>query len=226
MTPSDKQDFDESTAHLPDETSRNPRLAIFGGSFDPLHNAHMFLAGDIIRRGLVDEVLFVPARRPPHKGGRILTPATHRMEMVRRAIEPFEAFSVSDIELVREETSYTFDTLSLLSRAYPDHELFFVMGLDSLAELHDWYRASELVNRFNFVVYPRPGVSSPPYSRMVEYFGNRNARKLLDSIIDTPSLPIAATEIRRFAAAGNNLSGLIPESVLNYIKEQQLYQGA
>lgn len=226
MTPSDKQDFDESTAHLPDETSRNPRLAIFGGSFDPLHNAHMFLAGDIIRRGLVDEVLFVPARRPPHKGGRILTPATHRMEMVRRAIEPFEAFSVSDIELVREETSYTFDTLSLLSRAYPDHELFFVMGLDSLAELHDWYRASELVNRFNFVVYPRPSVSPPPYSRMVEYFGNRNARKLLDSIIDTPSLPIAATEIRRFAAAGNNLSGLIPESVLNYIKEQQLYQGA
>lgn len=215
----------DDTSHLPDETSRTPRLAVFGGSFDPLHNAHMFLAGDLLRREIADEVLFVPARRPPHKGGRILTPPEHRLAMLQRAIEPHEAFSVSDIELVKEDTSYTYDTLNVLSRAYPDYSLVFVMGLDSLAELHEWYKATELVNRFEFLVYPRPGVQPPAHSRMVKYFGNRNAQKLHNAIIDAPSLPISATEIRRLAGEGQNLSGLVPESVQSYIVENNLYKG-
>ncbi|MFO7821732.1 MAG: nicotinate-nucleotide adenylyltransferase [Lentisphaeria bacterium] len=215
------QDF----SRMPDERSRNARLAILGGSFDPLHNAHMFLAGDLVRRGRADEVLFVPARRPPHKGGRILTPAEHRLEMLKQAIEPYDAFSVSDIELVKEDTSYTFDTLTLLSRAYPDHCLFFVMGLDSLVELHEWYRAPELVNRFNFIIYPRPGVHPPAYSNLVRDFGNRNAHKLMDSIMDTSSMPIAATDIRQLVGEEKNLSGLVPESVLAYIKAHKLYKG-
>ena len=212
-------------SQLPEKRSRTPRLAVFGGSFDPPHNAHMFLAGDLVRRALADEVLFVPARRPPHKAGRILAPSEHRLNMLKSIIDPYEEFSVSDIELVHEETSYTFDTLNILSRAYPDYSLVFLMGLDSLAELHDWYKASELVNRFDFIIYPRPGIDPPPYSLMAKHFGNRNARKLIDAVIDSDSLPIAATDIRRFAAEGKNLSGLVPESVLKYINEHKLYSG-
>ena len=204
--------------------SSRPRLAVFGGSFDPVHNGHLFLAGEVVRAGLVEEVLFVPARRPPHKSTRELAAAAHRSAMLKDALAPFPEFSLSDIELERtEEMSYTFDTLSTLARAFTEHELFFLMGMDSLVDLHTWYKSTELAGTFGFLIYPRPGVQTPAFAVLRDRFGAHNARKLLDSILDAQSIPIVATEIRRDCREGVNLAGRIPESVLHYIREHQLY---
>jgi len=204
--------------------ARRPRMAVFGGSFDPVHNGHLFLAGQIVRHKLADEVLFVPARQPPHKVGRTLTAAEHRLNMLKVALAPFPEFSVSDLEFERAEVlSYTFDTLEVLNQFFPEHELFFLMGTDCLVDLHQWHRATELVQRCAFLIYPRPGVPVPSYAVLAGYFGGRNARKLLNAIVDLRMVPIGATEFRADYAAGKSVAGQVPESAMAYIKDHGLY---
>ncbi len=206
--------------------ARPPCLAVFGGSFDPVHNGHLGLAQAVAEAGLADEVLFVPARRPPHKAGRSLADGHHRLAMLRLAIEPFPAFSVSDIELERSEGfSYTFDTLSVLRRVFPEHDLFFLMGVDSLRDLHTWHRAGELVQHFDFIVYPRPGVSCPSLAELTDRFGARMGRKLLASFrAELPQFPFSASDVRRACAQGADLTPFCPEPVCRYILEHRLYR--
>lgn len=205
--------------------SAQPRLAIFGGTFDPVHNGHLFLAGEVVRRGLAHEVLFVPARRPPHKIDVAISPAEHRMAMLTLALAPFREFSLSDIEIARAAgCSYTIDTLEMLREIYPEHELFFLLGMDSLVDLHLWHRATELVQRHRIVTYPRPGVAPPPFATLAGQFGPRNARRLVNDILDMPTAPGESTGIRRLVQAGGNLAGLVPECVSEYMRKQGLYR--
>ncbi len=206
------------------ERPERPRMAVFGGSFDPVHNGHLFLAGEVVRNGLANEVLFIPARRPPHKDVRLLAAPQHRLEMLRGALAPFPQFAVSDIEIEREEGfSYTFDTLNTLRPLFPEHQLYFLMGMDSLVDLHLWYRATELVQRFDFLIYPRPGVKPPTFAVLSGKFGQRNARKLLDAVADLPLIPVEATRIRASVATGQSNAGRLPESVWEYIRAEGLY---
>ena len=201
-------------------------MAVFGGSFDPVHNGHLFMAAEILRQTEATEVLFVPALVPPHKHEGQLSPAESRLGMLQLAIEPFAEFSVSDIELgsTANDSPYTIDTLTTLRTAFPEHRLRFVMGMDSLAALHAWYRATELASQFDFTVYPRPGVATPSFAALTAHFGGRNARKLLDSVLVAPSIPFSATEIReRLAQGGAGAAGMLPDSVLNYIRANGLY---
>jgi nicotinate-nucleotide adenylyltransferase len=208
---------------LPPQPVRT-RLAVFGGSFNPVHNGHLALASHILRAGYADEVLFVPAGVPPHKPAQDLAPAKHRLAMLRAALAPFPEFTVSDIEAREQETpSYTIDTLQTLHLAFPEPEILFLMGMDCLAELATWYRAPELVSQFQFLIYPRPGCAPPKTADLAEPFGNRNAVKLTNSIIDAPLLLVAASAVREWLAASKNIAGLVPESVLAYIRNNQLY---
>lgn len=215
----------EPPPHLiPDERPSRHRMAVLGGSFDPVHNGHLFVAGEILRQDVADEVLFVPAACPPHKQGTSLSSPEHRMAMVRLAIEPYPAFCVSDIELTRPvDVCFTIETLELLGTAFPDHALRFVIGMDSLLELHTWHRASELVSRHAFVVLPRPGYPAPKRTALSERFGARNANRLIDSILEAASVPISATQIRAAVAHGT-LAGLVPQPVEEYIREHTLYE--
>lgn len=204
-----------------------PRLCVLGGSFDPVHNGHLFLAGELLRSRTVDEVLFVPARHPPHKVGSRLTACEHRWNMLELALEPYPQFSVSDIELTREdELSYSFDTLTVLRQVFPGHELCFLIGMDSLVDLHTWHRATELVQRFRLLVYPRPGTRQPTFAELSGHFGPRNARRIVDSILSLPTIAVASTEIRKHVAKNKTLAGWVPESVLRYISEHALYASA
>ena len=203
------------------------RLAIFGGSFNPVHNGHLSLAGHIIREGLADEVLFVPSGIPPHKPCEGLVPGADRLAMLTEAVKLFPQFSVSDIELLRPDVpSYTISTLDMLRAAYPEKEIYFLMGMDCLAELHTWHRAPELVSQFNFIIYPRPGVAQVKLPELGDLFGGRNANKLTAAVIDAPLLPVAATAIRALCATGKPLAGLVPEGVIRYIEEHKLYGAA
>jgi nicotinate-nucleotide adenylyltransferase len=204
--------------------ARKPRLALFGGTFDPVHNGHLFIAGEILRLNLADELLFIPARIPPHKLDQPLSDPQARMEMLQLALEPYPEFGISDIELNREAgPSYTIETMEVLAAAFPGHDLCFVMGMDSLAELHLWYQATELVGKHRLLVYPRTGVAAPPLATLTARFGPRNARKLLNSVLGTPTFPVSATRVRELAAAGQSLAGLVPASIDAYIREHKLY---
>jgi nicotinate-nucleotide adenylyltransferase len=205
--------------------SRKPRLAVFGGSFDPIHNGHLFLAGEIIRRQLAEEVLFIPAARPPHKETQQLASGEDRLAMLKLALAPYPQFSCSDIELKRSDRpSYTIETLETLNAIYTDFELHFLMGMDSLANLHTWYKATELVGRHHVIVYPRPGISVPNASHLTGNFGPKHTRKLLDSIVDCDLIPISGTQVREYLKQGKTTAGLLPESVQAYVEKHCPYK--
>jgi nicotinate-nucleotide adenylyltransferase len=218
---------DSTHHHSPDlPVAKVPRLAVFGGSFDPIHNGHLSLAQAVVDAGLADEVLFVPARRPPHKRDRNLSDGRHRLEMIRLTLDAHPAFSVSDIEMERSESfSYTFDTLSVLRQVFPEHAMSFLMGMDSLRELHGWHKAGELVQHFEFIVYPRPGVSCPSLAELSDRFGSRNGRRLLDAVrAELPPFAFSATEVRDACARSADLSRYCPEAVCRYITANGLYR--
>lgn len=210
---------------MPGAPLHTPVLAVFGGSFDPVHNGHFGLAREILDRKLADEVLLVPAGRPPHKVGVELATAEDRMEMLRLAVAAEPGFSTSDIEINREEGfTYTFDTLTLLAQVFPDHELAFLLGTDSLCDLHKWHRAPELVSRYQLFIYPRPGVRLPAYVELTGHFGARNARKLLDSVLEGfPAYDLSATHVREQLAKHRRIEGLCPDAVERYIYSKGLY---
>ncbi len=210
---------------MPDTPSRAPVLAVFGGSFDPVHNGHLQLARAILDRDLADEVLFVPAGRPPHKTEGQLASAEDRLAMLRLAIESEAGFSMSDIELNRAEGfTYTIDTLTILGQVFPDHDLVFLLGMDSLRDLHKWHRAPELVSRHRLMIYPRPCVHPPAYVELTQRFGARNARKLQESILDGfPLFDLSASRIREALTAHRRIEGLCPDAVERYIYSKSLY---
>ncbi len=205
------------------ESFNLPTLAVFGGSFDPLHNGHLYMAGEILRQKYAQEVLFVPAAAPPHKADRAVTPANQRLEMLAKAVERYEGFSYSDIELQRDNYSYTINTLQILSNLYTEYTLKFVMGMDSLQDIHKWHRAPEMVNHYSFIIIPRPDTPPPSRGSLAEHFGQVNATKLLASIVDVQSVAIASKQVRRCYQDGSSVAGLIPESVQEYIRTHQLY---
>ena len=243
---------EERPAPKPLPLPRHRKIAVFGGSFDPIHNGHLMMAEYILARGLADEILFIPSAIPPHKAGMTVATPEQRLEMVRLATAYNERFSYSDMELRREGKSYSFDTMSMLQKLYPDHLFSFIIGMDSLVQLHSWYRASELVQRVDFIIYPRPNVEPPAYLDLCAAFGNRNAVKLLNSVLplhdsvvtyepsevvgepdkrvvtefDLPRSVLSSTEIRKALAEKRlqELQGALPEPVLNYITENNLYR--
>lgn len=201
------------------------RVAVFGGSFNPVHNGHLFLAGEILRRGLAAEVLFIPAGIPPHKPCTGLAPVEHRLAMLQAALAPYPAFSFSDIEARKtDQPSYTIQTLETLTLAYPENDLFFVMGMDCLTELHTWHKAQDLVNAFQFLIYPRSGFAMPKLPALTDQFGPKGAVKLRNAVVDDlPLLPVSASGVRAACAAGRSLAGLVPETVAGYIRTHHLF---
>ncbi len=225
----------EKNAVLPEEKvpemppqPRTYRMAILGGTFDPPHRGHLELAERVVQMGLCDEVMFVPCGNPPHKNGEILTSSQDRLEMLRLAIEANPAFSYSDIELQREgRKSYTFDTMQILSKTFPDCQLFFLMGMDCLKDLHQWHRASELAQQFDFIIYPRPGVRPPEKYELVPHFGVLNTEKLKKSVVagaDLPMWDISSSDLRQARSHGGDLGAWVPPEVWAYICGHHLYE--
>ncbi len=227
MTFSTDRTREKPSAAAPEMPERvgKPRMAVFGGSFDPVHNGHLFIAGGMLRRELTEEVLLVPAKTPPHKQDAVLASAQDRLAMLELAVEPYSGVSISDIELNRAPgPSYTIDTMETLTRVFTEYDLQFVIGMDSLLDLHNWYRAGELANRFEFLICPRPGYRTPSHAVLNPHFGPRNARKLLQSTVDLPEIPISATLVRETAARQKTLCGLVGDGVARFIQQQKLYQ--
>lgn len=191
--------------------NRPARIAIFGGTFDPIHDAHLAVAREAADTLALDRVLFVPARNPPHKEGDIHAGFDDRFRMVELACHADARFEASRME-DRPGRSYSFDTAVLARRQSGDSALlFFLIGADAFAEIRSWYRWQELTKLVEFIVVSRPlrNFDVPEGARVQR--------------LDTLELPVSSSAIRNSLERGDH-DVPIPEAVLQYIREHQLYR--
>jgi nicotinate-nucleotide adenylyltransferase len=188
---------------------------LIGGTFDPIHVAHLIIAEAALEALSLREIVFVPAARPPHKGEACVTAIDDRLEMVRLAIEGNPRLVLSDMEARRETPSYTIDTIREVRAGLDaDEEIYFIMGADSLVEFFTWKEPEKLLEECSFVVVPRPGVS-------IEDADPRILEKAL--ILDAPELEIASRDIRDRVREGRTIRYLVPAEVESYIDRKNLY---
>jgi len=202
-----------------------PAFGLFGGSFNPIHVAHLVLAERVREERALDKVFFIPAGRPPHKPCRPLAPAEHRLRMVELAIADNDAFAVLDMELVAKQPSYTLRTVRELKRRLgPGADLYLVLGADSVLDLPNWWRADELVREVAVIALDRPGHDlERRLDELAARFGTEWVARVRDLKVNAPLLEVSATEVRRRARAGLSIRYLVPEPVRAYIVEHGLY---
>jgi nicotinate-nucleotide adenylyltransferase len=192
-----------------------------GGTFDPIHLAHLIAAEEARSVLNLDQVLFIPAGVPWMKANRQITEAHHRVAMVKLAIESNPHFKISTIELENPGWTYTVDTLEKLCQAAaPGTKLFLLMGWDGLSNMPQWkapYRISKIAS---LVAFPRPGMEKPDISVLEQTMPGVSDRMIM---LDGPYLSISSTEIRRRLALGLSIRYLVPENVERYIVEHGLY---
>lgn len=186
------------------------RLAIFGGTFDPVHNAHLIVAREAAKACSLDRVLFVPAAIPPHKHGGTSASYEDRFRMVELACQGEPEFEPSRIE-EGGGCSYSIQTIEKLRAERPGDELFFIIGADAFADIRTWRRWEDVVSAVEFIVVSRPGhhYDIPPGARVHR--------------LENVNLPVSSSDIRRKLAAGET-TGELPPQVLEYIRNHGLYK--
>jgi nicotinate-nucleotide adenylyltransferase len=195
------------------------RLAIMGGTFDPIHYGHLIAAEEARQRFELDRVVFVPCGTPAHKKSYEVTPPEHRYVMVALATASNSAFSVSREELERAGPSYAIDTIRRFRRAgAPDAELFFITGADAILEIGTWHENGRLLEECRFIAVTRPGYD---LGRLGRELGDERAR--LIEVLHVPGIDISSTEIRARAGEGRSLRYLTPDVVVQYIEQHGLY---
>lgn len=205
------------------KTAGGLRVGVMGGSFDPVHVGHVAIAEEAREAFGLGRVIFVPAAEPPHKGCGTSAGGAERLEMVRLAIGGNPHFSVSEIEMRREGPSYTIDTLREIGRMQPEWAVYFIVGADSLAELHTWHRAEELVREFEFIIVGRPGTVELSLEELAGRFGEEVAAKLDAGYLRGGIVDVSATEIRERIRAGRSVRYLVGRDVERYIMLRGLY---
>jgi nicotinate-nucleotide adenylyltransferase len=217
-----------AVANAPDPSwARTGRTSVgfLGGTFDPIHLGHLALARAARSSLDLDEVMFVPAARPPHKLGRPISPATDRLAMVERAIDGEPSTTVSRLEIDRPGPSYTVDTLATLvdeaNRAGRPIDITVILSAESFADLPDWHAADRLVELATIAVAPRPGHPLPDPTAMADKLPGLVGRL---AVVHGTLPDISASKIRALVAAGRPIDHLVPPAVAVYIEEHHLYQ--
>ncbi|NLE07757.1 MAG: nicotinate-nucleotide adenylyltransferase [Dehalococcoidales bacterium] len=198
------------------------KTGILGGTFDPVHNGHILIAGETFRQLKLDNMIFVPAACSPFKTETCETPAEHRFKMVELAVEGVAGFTASRIELDRPGISYTIDTLEALQakKSQPD-DLYLITGLDSLRTLSEWKDAGRIITLCRLVTVCRPGYDVRDIDVLEQRLPGLRERLIL---LKGPLVDISSTDSRRRISAGESIHGLVPERVEAYIQEHQLYR--
>jgi len=190
----------------------------FGGSFNPIHHAHLICARAVAETMGFEKVVLVPSSQPPHKPkNAAVAPAAHRLAMCRLAVEGDGLFTVDDLELQREGASYTIDTVrELRKQRYP--EINWMIGADMLQILPVWHEPAALLAETRFIIVARPGWQIDWQTLPVPY------RALQTRVVIAPLLEISATDIRKRVATGKSIDYLTPQKVVRYIGEVGLYR--
>jgi nicotinate-nucleotide adenylyltransferase len=200
-------------------------IGVFGGTFDPIHVAHLAVAQEALEALGLERVVFVPAGQPPHKPGQVITSGEHRLAMVELAIAGNERFAVDRLELDRAGPSYTVDTLEALrapglaSGGGPD--LTLILSAEAFLSLPTWNEPRRVLELACVAVAPRDGYPGASAAFVTEHFPDQLARVVF---LDGPRLRLSATELRDRAAAGRSLRYLVPDAVAAYIDDHDLYR--
>lgn len=197
------------------------RLGVFGGTFDPPHVAHLILADEGRYQLNLSSILWVLTPNSPLKGDRIISPWAQRLDLLRAAVDPDPGFEVSRVDIDRPAPHYTYETLSLIKQEFPDQELIFLMGGDSLRDLSRWKNPQEIVSVCNEI-----GVMRRPGSKYDLEELEREIPNLLDKIVwvDAPLLDISGTAIRKRLQIGKPVRYFLPPAVYQLIEEKQYYR--
>ncbi|MFW6104564.1 MAG: nicotinate-nucleotide adenylyltransferase [Candidatus Bipolaricaulota bacterium] len=191
------------------------RVGLFGGTFDPIHNAHLDVARQALVQMELDKVILIPSKHPPHKTEEGMTSADIRYKMVRLAVEDRVGLDVSPVEINRKGPSYTVDTLKEMKNLFD--EIMFIVGADNLIKIDTWKNPEELLNMCPFVVAPRGGILKDDFQGSI--FQGKDIRFLKMSEIS-----LSSTEVRERMKDGQSVDGLVPEKVLNFIVDEGLYR--
>lgn len=202
------------------ENMSNKKIAILGGTFDPPHLGHFILAEQIKNKFKLDEIIFMPAGKPPHKKNNKISTAEDRLKMLELVISDNKSFSLSDWEIKKEGYSYTAQTLREFVPKLEAEEVFFIIGADSLAEIFNWKEPEVLLSEAKFIVYGRPGYDLNLILNKEVYQPYR------DNIYPHQSLNIGISSsfIREELKKGNSIRYLSSDKVWHYILENNLYR--
>ena len=192
------------------------RIGVMGGTFDPIHHGHLVAASEVADRFNLDEVIFVPTGQPWQKAGKTISPAEDRYLMTVIATASNPRFSVSRVDIDRNGPTYTIDTLRDLRAVFPDAELYFITGADSLASIMSWRDWEEMLEMAHFV-----GVTRPGYELTKDMLPQDSQDDI--ELIDIPAMAISSTDCRARAEQGQPVWYLVPDGVVQYIAKNHLY---
>ncbi len=198
------------------------KLAVMGGTFDPIHYGHLVAAEGVRYEFKLDRVIFVPAGRPPHKPDERISEARHRLAMTALAIASNPYFSVSDMEIRRPGPSYTIDTVEEVHRRYRPEEVFFITGTDAVLKILSWHRALDLLTKCRVIAATRPGYDLSSLRRRFKELPPELVSRIVP--VEVPALAISSSDIRARVRAGKPIKYLLPEVVEEYIFGNRLYQ--
>ncbi len=199
------------------------KVGIFGGTFDPIHCAHLILAEHAWEQFQLDTVLFMPCSVPPHKE-REITQAVHRSRMVQLAIEDNNHLKLSSFELERGGMTYTSDTVRLLSEEHPECEYFFILGADSLFYIEKWNHPEQILGKIPIIAAVRGDADREDLNKQICYLNERYPDSVGQiTLLDTPHIEISSTMIRERVRQGKTIKYYVPKDVEKYIYQQKLY---
>lgn len=193
------------------------KVGIMGGTFDPVHLGHLIAAEQAREAAGLDEVWFMPSNVPPHKKNAPGASPEERLEMVRLAVEDHPAFRATDIELTKGGTSYTVETVELLTERHPGIDFVYIIGADMVMYLPKWYRIDDIVRRISFIGLQRAGFT-------LEAEGLPAHIRRSVSFAPMPEIAISSTDIRRRRRTGETIRYLVPEPVRVFIEGKKLYE--
>jgi len=199
------------------------KIGLMGGTFNPVHNGHLMLAATAKKAAVLDEVWFMPSGLPAHKSNSELLPSEKRFAMVKLAVAAHSGFAASSFEIDRPGFTYTADTMEALSKEYPEHDFFFIIGGDSLMEFHHWVQPEVISSHAVLLAAGRDNVSKAELEKqaqkLYQLFGTRV------QLLDMPRMDISSNQIRDYIRSHEpeKIKEFLPEPVLAYILEHQLY---
>jgi len=200
-------------------------IALFGGTFDPIHLGHTSVATAAAAKTRVERVIFIPARCSPLKGFTPRAGDSDRLAMIALAAAACDRFAVSDCELKRPAPSYTLDTLRQFQQEYgPGTSIRWLLGADSVPDLVHWHRIRELIDECDVTTMLRAGYEPPDFDRFEPLWGPERVAKLKRDAIETPLIDISSTEVRKRLAAGEDVRGMLHPDVIDYIQRHGLYR--
>jgi nicotinate-nucleotide adenylyltransferase len=197
------------------------KKGIFGGTFDPIHNGHLYIAHEALHTLGLDSIIFMPSGNPPHKTDKKKTDASIRYELVKMAIRNERRFKLSPYEIEQMGLSYTYKTIEHFNSLEPDTDWYFITGADCLIELDYWKNVDKILNSCTLVVFNRPGFTKEAILTQKNEVEKKYEKEII--FLDLNPFDISSTGIKHMVKEGRDASYLLPESVYNTVMELGIY---